>query len=158
MVAAAHGAVGIDEGGDGEHAPDGDEGLFFDSADDFVEGLFIVEIPGRGVLVGPFPFFPGLGAGGETNSLLSNDDGKGRSAMVIGSSAGNVGGGCRGEKEVAGVRVKGWDAGGPTLLMVSDRMMRRYFDRWSRPRRKCYVVGRSAQGRLPALTAAAKGR
>lgn len=125
MIAAAHGAVGINEGGDGEHAPDGDEGLFLDSADDFVEGLFIVEVPGRGVLVGPFPFFPGIGGGGETHSLLSNDDGKGRSAMVIGSAAGNVwGGACRGEKEVAGVRVTGWDTGGPALLTVLGRMMR----------------------------------
>lgn len=65
------------------------------------------------------------------------------------------GGGCRGEEEVVGVRIKWWDAGGPALLMVSGRMMRRDFDCWS-PRWKCYV-GRGARG-LPALTAPAKGR
>lgn len=48
------------------------------------------------MLVGRFLFSPGSDGGGETHSLLSNDDGKGRSAMVIEESAGNVGGGLSG--------------------------------------------------------------
>jgi hypothetical protein len=48
VVAATHGAVGIDEGGDGEDASDGDERFFLDSADNFMEGFFVVEIPGEG--------------------------------------------------------------------------------------------------------------
>ena len=93
VVAAAHGAVGIDEGGDGENAPDGDEGLFLDSADNLMECLFVVEIPKEGGCVSwVIPvFFGGSDSGGETHSLLSNDDGKGRSAMVIGVLACYIG-------------------------------------------------------------------